>query len=296
MGIVIKKVLITGSTGYLGSRLLKKLLARGYDVCVVKRVDSNIQQHVDLTGNIAYYNNDKSSINRLFSDHKIDLIIHMATAYGRKGELIEEIKDTNLDFPLNILIAALAAKVPYFINTGTSLPFLTNQYALFKNQFAECLQFFDSKITTINVLLEHFYGPGDDASKFITGMIVKMLSNVEKIDLTAGTQIRDFVFIEDVLDGYMSVIDHLMEFNGFTNLPLGSGIGITIKEVVEQIKDLSESTSRLNFGAIKMRDNELMHSDADLSLLKSFGWNPKYEIKEGLRLTIMEKNEHRTKD
>lgn len=288
MGTVIKKVLITGSTGYLGSRLLKQLLARGYDVCVIKRIDSNIQQHIDLIGNIVYYNNDKESINKLFVDHKIDLIIHTATAYGRKGESIDEIKDTNLDFPLNILLAALSAEVPYFINTGTSLPYLTNQYALFKNQFAECLQFFDSKITTVNVLLEHFYGPGDDSSKFVTGMILKMLSNVNEIDLTAGTQVRDFVFIDDVLDGYMSIIDHLMDFNGFTNLPLGSGNGVSIKEVVEQIKDLSKSTSKLNFGAIKMRDNELMHSDADLSLLKGFGWSPKYDLKKGLNLIIME--------
>jgi CDP-paratose synthetase len=148
------------------------------------------------------------------------------------------------------------------------------------------MHFFNSDITSVNILLEHFFGPGDDESKFITGMINKMKSNVPEIELTAGTQIRDFIFIEDVLDAYFVVIKNIETFIGYVNLPLGSGQGITIREIVEFIRELSQSSSVLKFGAVKMRDNELMKSDADISMLNKLGWNPKYNLIEGLKLTL----------
>lgn len=286
MGNRIKTILLTGATGYLGSRLLSKLLKDDYAVCIVKRESSSLKQLLGLKGNLSFYNNDKDDIERLFHENKVDLIIHMATAYGRKGESMLEIKSTNFDFPLMILKNALEHKVKYFINTGTSLPYLTNQYSLFKNQFSECLEFFAAQITVVNILLEHFYGPGDDDTKFITSIIHKMKTNVTEIPLTAGTQIRDFIFVEDVLDAYFMIIKNLNKFNGYTNLPLGSGEGVTIREIVEHIKRQSKSESDLQFGIVPMRENELMKSDADISILKAMGWYPKYSLEKGLEITI----------
>lgn len=286
MGNSIKTILLTGATGYLGSRLLSKLLKAGYAVCIVKRESSSLKQLQEFKGNFNFYNNDKDSIERLFHENTVDLIIHMATAYGRKGESMLEIKSTNFDFPLVVLKNAIEYKVKYFINTGTSLPYLTNQYSLFKNQFSECLEFFSAQITTVNILLEHFYGPGDDDTKFITSIIHKMKTNVAKIPLTAGIQIRDFIFVEDVLDAYFMIIKNLNKFNGYTNLPLGSGEGVTIREIVERIKKQSKSESDLQFGIVPMRENELMKSDADISILKALGWYPKYSLEKGLKITI----------
>ncbi|WP_316810270.1 NAD(P)-dependent oxidoreductase [Pedobacter heparinus] len=282
----IKTILLTGATGYLGSRLLDKLFREDYAVCIIKRKSSSLKQIEALKGNYKLYDNDEESIERLFFENKIDLVIHMATAYGRKGESILEIKSANLDFPLLILKNAVANNVKYFINTGTSLPYLANLYSLFKNQFSECLEFFSAQITSVNVLLEHFYGPGDDDTKFITAMIRKMKSNVADIPLTAGIQIRDFIFVDDVLDAYFAIIANLNRFSGYTNLPLGSGEGVTIRKIVENIKRQSKSTSDLQFGAVAMRENELMKSDADISLLKELGWSPKYTLEKGLKITI----------
>jgi CDP-paratose synthetase len=285
MDKIIKTILLTGATGYLGSRLLEKLLQQNYTVIIVKRKTSSFEKIKELA-NIKFYNNSEADIKQLFEENNIDLILHLATLYGRKGETLMEIKNANLDFPLLLLNYALENDVKYFINTGTSLPFLTNQYALFKNQFAECLQFFNNKITSINILLEHFYGPGDDSSKFITAMIHKMKENVKEIQLTAGIQIRDFIYTEDVLNAYLTMIDSLNKFKGYNVVPLGSGETCTIREIVELIKLYSKSDSELQFGAIPMRDTELMKSDADISILKELGWKPKYSLKQGLELTV----------
>lgn len=281
-----KNIIITGATGYLGFKFLKRLIEDGFNVCVVKRETSNISKLKLLSDNIKFYNNDEFSIIRIFEENKVEMIIHFSTLYGRKGETIFEIKEANLDFPLLLLKYAIDNDVKYFINTGTSLPYLTNQYSLFKNQFSECLEFFSSKITTVNVLLEHFYGPDDEDSKFVTSMIGKMKSNVSEIELTEGIQLRDFIFIEDVISAYLYVISNISNFEGFNVLPLGSGETVTIRKIVETIKEVSGSTSNLLFGKVPMRENELMCSDADISKLKKLGWSPKYNLNEGLRLTV----------
>ncbi|AWK03019.1 epimerase [Flavobacterium crocinum] len=281
-----KNIIITGATGYLGFNFLKKLLDIGFNICVVKRETSDISKIKLLSENIKFYNNDEISIAQMFDENEIYMIIHFSTLYGRKGETIFQIKEANLDFPLLLLKYALDNDVRYFINTGTSLPYLTNQYSLFKNQFSECLEFFSSKITTINILLEHFYGPYDDNSKFISSMISKMSNNILEIELTEGTQLRDFIFIEDVLSAYLCIISNIDKFIGFNNLPLGSGETVTIRKIVETIKEVSESKSNLLFGKIPMRENELLCSDADISKLKSLGWYPKFNLNEGIKLTI----------
>ncbi|TRX04450.1 NAD-dependent epimerase/dehydratase family protein [Flavobacterium gawalongense] len=281
-----RNILVTGATGYLGSRFLDKLLKNNYQICVVKRETSDISKIMSLSAEVKFYNNDEVSIKNLFQENDIEMIVHIATLYGRKGETMFQIKEANLDFPLLILKYAIDNNVKYFINTGTSLPYLTNQYSLFKNQFSECLEFHSSNITTINILLEHFYGPGDDDSKFITSMIGKMKSNIDKIELTEGIQLRDFIFIEDVLDAYFFIINNINKFKGYNNLPLGSGETVTIKGVVETIKEITSSTSDLLFGNIPMRSNELMCSDADISILNGLGWTPKFNLNEGLKMTV----------
>lgn len=294
MDSIIKTILLTGATGYLGGKLLDRLIKLGYKICVVKRESSNINLIGHISNNISFYNNDENSLKKLFAENKVDLVIHTATVYGRKGESLQEIKSSNLDFPLLILTHALKNNVKYFINTGTSLNYLTNQYALFKNQFAECLQFFGNQITSYTILLEHFYGPGDDESKFVTSMINKMKENISSIPLTEGLQKRDFVFIEDVIDGYLFLINNIYNISGYNEVPLGSGHTVTIREIVEKIKLYSGSVSYLNFGAVEMRANELLESNSDISLLKDMGWLPKYSLDEGLLLTISnKKNEYK---
>lgn len=281
-----KTIVITGATGYLGFKFLKNILKTNYNICVLKRETSDISKIKDLSGNINFYNSDESGVRQMFVENNVEMIIHFATLYGRKGETIFEIKEANLDTPLLLLQYAIEHGVKYFINTGTSLPYLTNQYSLFKNQFSECLEFFSSKIVTINILLEHFYGPDDDDSKFISSMIGKMKRNLLEIELTAGTQLRDFIFIEDVLSAYLCVINNIDKFSGFNILPLGTGETVSIRKIVETIKEVSGSKSDLLFGKIAMRENELLCSDADISKLKSLGWSPNYTLNEGLKLTV----------
>lgn len=69
-------------------------------------------------------------------------------------------------------------------------------------------------------------------------------------------------------------------------MPLGSGETVSIRNLVEIIKESSKSQTRLLFGSIPMRKTELLCSNADISILQNLGWTPKFSLNEGIKKTI----------
>ncbi|MBK3333203.1 NAD(P)-dependent oxidoreductase [Persephonella atlantica] len=285
----MKTILITGATGFLGSHLTEKFLNDGHKVIILKRSFSNIWRIKHIIKNLYFYDIDKISLEKVFEENKIDVVVHTATLYGRKKEKISEIAEANFIFPLKILELAIENNIRFFINTDTSLPKYLNYYSLSKNQFKEWLDFLSKNITAINVRLEHFFGEKDDSTKFITWLINQLLNNVKEMKLTAGEQKRDFIYIEDVKDFYSILINSLDKFDtGFHEYELGTGKAVKIKDIVLNLKKLTGNTQTyLNFGALPYRKNEIMFSQADISkIIKDFNWKPKYSLEEGLKRTI----------
>jgi len=173
------------------------------------------------------------------------------------------------------------------VNTDTVLDRFVSTYALTKRQFQEWLYLRKKEIKVINMQLEHFYGPGASSTNFLTFMINKLKNNEPQIDFTLGEQQRDFIYIEDVVNAYLTVIEkenliaeHYSSYQACTNQL------ISIKDLMNLMKSLTNSNSMLNFGAIPYRENELMLSETDNSDLIKLGWKPQYSIKEGLLKTI----------
>jgi nucleoside-diphosphate-sugar epimerase len=287
MGNVGKNILLTGATGYLGSFLLRKLVELNFNVIVVKRNTSSIRRIEDIKNSITFYDLETIDWELLFSSVKFDIVVHTAANYGRNGEQIREIFKANFDFPVQILSLAIQYNVPYFINTDTSLPKLLNSYSLSKKMFAECLNFYSNKVNVLNIVLEYFYGPFDEESKFITGNMNKMYRNVTQIDFTEGIQHRDFIYIDDVVSAFETLLNNLNSFSGFIDIPIGTSITYSLKEVVTLIQQLlNKPDIRLNFGAIPMRKGEILVSKADISLLASYGWEPHFSLMQGIKKII----------
>jgi nucleoside-diphosphate-sugar epimerase len=90
-----------------------------------------------------------------------------------------------------------------------------------------------------NVVLEHFYGPGDDTSKFVTWVIRELLTNVDHIDLTLGEQKRDFIYIDDVVSAFIAIIENESRFKkGFHQFEVGTNNLIEIRQFVNTVKNM----------------------------------------------------------
>lgn len=284
------KILVTGATGFLGSHLVKALVRQGHQVIILKRSFSDTSRLKGVLSSVAVYDLDRSPLSDPFRDHgKLDAVLHTATCYGRGGESFSEVCEANLAFPLRLLEAACSHEAVRFINTDTSLERGINAYALSKKQFSEWgkLAAESGRIRFVNVVLEHFYGPGDDDGKFVTHVIKSCRQGVPELKLTKGEQERDFIYIDDVVSAYLLLLENGSGAEpAFVEYPLGSGQTVSIRALVEMISRLTGSTTQLNFGALPYRQNEAMRSVADVGALERLGWKATTDLAAGLARSI----------
>jgi CDP-paratose synthetase len=281
---------ITGANGFLGSNLCRHFLQEGFRVVAFTRSTSNIHRLDGLGIDIVNVDKDRFPSENRTSD-PIRVLIHTATCYGRKGEESTAIFDANVQYPMKLLRHAQEHGVRKFINTDTVLPDDFNDYSRSKATFREAGADFavSEGLAFINVRLQHMFGPWDSETKFTTHVIRACASNVPSLGLTKGEQRRDFIYIEDVVTAYSTLVHHAMkEGPGRSELEVGSGSATRVKTFVELAHRLTHSRTKLDFGAFAYRPDEVMDACADTSKLQTLGWRCKYSIEEGIQKTIDE--------
>ncbi len=276
--------LVTGATGFLGSHLVARLLNEGKSVVVLKRKRSDLRRLTSVQDKLVFYDLEEANLADVFARHDFKGVLHCATDYGRKNTLPLQLLEANLLLPLELLELAARAGVSLFINTDTILDKGVSHYSLSKKQFLDWLKNYSGELRCVNVALEHFYGPGDDETKFVSDMM-KRIMHGEKIALTAGEQKRDFIYFEDVVEAFSAIWSHLKdEGKGFSHFEVGSGVSTRIRELLELIVKLSGNKSaHLDFGVLPYRVNEVMSSQVNLEGLLALGWVPRVSLEHGLK-------------
>lgn len=287
-----KTVLLTGSTGFLGSHLLKELAKNPkYRLIITKRSFSDTWRINSLLSTpITVYDLDKTAIEKIFLENEIDIIINTAVEYGRKPEDFEKLINTNLTFPLKLLKTALNNGTKAFINTdsyftkaSSGYSYLSD-YVLSKKSLQIWLEYYSTGIKTVNIIPEHLYGENDNKEKFTEKLIRQIaVEQVESIDLTPGEQERDFIYVTDAVNAYIKIIEFCLSENfQYKTFEVGTGKSVKIRDFAEKIKSLSNSPTNLNFGGLNYRNNEIMRSFADTGELLHLGWKPEVSLEEGL--------------
>jgi CDP-paratose synthetase len=286
----MKTILVTGGTGFVGQSLIQGLSNHGYSIVLLVRGGKTLTNTKKL---LRVYDTDEYSLNKAFELESIDCIIHLASSYGRNGEISDVIK-TNICFAIDVLNAALKHNVNHFINTDSFFrKYLSNQsylseYTLTKIQFLEWLKLVDSQINVINMVLHHVYGPNDSKGKFFPWLIGKYFNTDLIIELTSCGDLRDFVYIDDVVDAYLLIVMNLKSITGFVEFDVGTGIVISVKDVVCEL-DLQMKAiglgkdKKILFGALKNKGIGANLITPDVEGLRSLGWIPKFNIKQGLQ-------------
>ena len=281
-------ILLTGATGFLGSHLLKALINKGYEVVVLKRSTSNMWRLKGFENTFKSYDIDQVPLQKAFEEQYIDTIIHTACVYGRKGESIQQILKTNLMFGIELLSTAIDFSTKHFLHTSTLLGKQINAYALSKKQFEEWLKLASNKIQVVNLKLELMFGEQDGNDKFTSWILNELQQEKNIIPLTAGTQKRDFIYIDDVVSAYLTCLEQVPQLKAFNDIEVGTGVltpvktfVILVKEVLEKLKGKPIKT-QLNFGALPYREGEIMEPQVDNSRLCSLGWQPKRSLEENI--------------
>ncbi len=145
-------------------------------------------------------------------------------------------------------------------------------------------------LPVVTVRLFQVYGPGQPAQTLIPSAIRAALSGAD-FRMTPGEQQRDFIYVEDVVEGLMAAAT-APSIEG-ESLDLGTGRACSILQAVERIWELTGARGRILAGAIPYRPGEVMRFVADADhTARLTGWRAAVDLEEGLRRTIYEIRRH----
>lgn len=281
------RFIILGGTGYLGKKLVKELAREGNDILCVRRSSAGAEPGPD-SERVAFCGID--DMEALPPDAAFDCMINLSCRYVRGSVADYDIFEANYFAPLRVFLFALSRNVKRFFTAGTGLPAGLNDYTLSKAQFAETLRWYGEQrrqrndpLTVCNIRMENFYGEDEPTDRFIPGAVGRMKRG-ERVLLTQGTQVRDFIYIDDVVSSMMKLI-HSQELPEYSDIPLGSGEGVSIRELMEYLKAVLHSDSELCFGAVPSRPGE-PDSVADPEVMKKYGIEIQYSWRDGMKKFI----------
>lgn len=278
-------ILLTGATGFLGSRLAARL-AGEHRLVLLKRSTSDLGRLGRLAAELPAYDLDQGGLDRALAEHPVEVVIHAATDYGRPGAA-EPVLMANLLMPVRVAEAAAKAGARFFINADTVMPRFLNPYALAKAQLKEWLRLMGDRLASVSLALQSFYGPGEGGQAFVTHTLAALMAGDGGLAFTAGEQLRDFIYIDDVVEAFVTVLARLAEIGpGQHEIQVGSGQAVTIRQFVALALEQTRSQVRPDFGALAYRHGEPMRCCANISRLEAWGWRPRVELAEGLMRTI----------
>lgn len=284
-----KYVVLTGATGFLGNHLLKVLINNNYHVIGVTREN---RKGISPKKNPSCRWVRPSELSNHILKKKVFAAIHLATNYGH-GKKIEEVITDNVLFPLDVFSICVENDCSLFLTTDTFFGKLgfdyphMRPYIQSKNDLVSWLKIFygrNPSARIFNLRLEHIYGEGDRAGKFIPDLICDLKSNKKIIHMTSGEQMRDFIHVEDVMSAYLKTLTFgKSKQPSFHEYEIGTGVAVSVKFLACMLRDLIGSKSQLNFGALPQRDGEIMYSTCSRAFSDDFSWVANVNLELGLK-------------
>jgi nucleoside-diphosphate-sugar epimerase len=295
------KILITGSTGFVGRHLIPKLIHSKHSI-----LEITIQPEISLglygndTHKYVPHEEDQYGFNKAVKDFKPEIVIHLASFLTSLDDYNTLIKllNTNITFFCQILDAIKECDIKLFVNTGTFAEYYKGNdefdpaylYAATKTASRSFLDYY-SKVyhfKQATVVPYTIYG-GKDSQKKIIDIIYESTESDKPIDLSPGEQVLDFIHVEDITNFYLQLVEQHNCLPQKSNFKLGTGKGHTLKQVTAIIEEVTQKRARINWGGKPYRPSDVMYAVADINsqiiLLK---WHPKIELSEGI-LMLAEK-------
>jgi nucleoside-diphosphate-sugar epimerase len=291
-----KRILITGGSGYLGSHLtdtLKNICMNVYTIDLKTNNYSN-EYLVDLL-------NDHD-LKEVVNEIKPHIIYHLAAVLNRERsyEHHDHIMQVNYFGTIKLLKALQNIKYDNFIFASTSeiygnnpppfhemqIPDPVSPYSLSKSFSELAIKSFSNiynKSFTI-MRMFNFFGKNMPDNFFISQLLTAQKNNIP-FKMTGGEQIRDYLYIDDVISALVLAATNENSKNEIFNVC--SGKGFALKVIANEITSKIKSDFIVSFGAIPYRKNEIWNMVGDNSKIKRIlGFYPKYNLPEAIEFII----------
>ena len=306
MEVKNQNILITGGAGFVGANFVYKFLELGYKISIIEGRKTSLWRLKGIKNkiNINYIDlKNYLDVEKFITKLNPQIILHFAAygTYPRKQKDIRKIIDTNLLGTMNLVNACSKTKFKCFINTGSSSEYgikekpmketdllePDNLYGITKAAATNYCQFTANRLNLPIITMRLFgvYGYFEEKERLIPTVIKSFLTNTE-LKLSSPKSVRDYIFIEDIVEAYLKAIKNIQKVKGEI-FNLGTGKQYSINEVVKTVKEITGSKIKPEYGKIKLGQTEPKNWLADISKIKRLlNWQSKNNLKGGLQKNI----------
>lgn len=301
------KILVTGGSGFIGSRLIPRLVESGHDVYCLERyvtgryVLGGQRKVKTVFGDLR----EHFAVRKFIREVQPDAVIHLASispvsySYDHPNEVIE----TNFLGTVNLAECCLREN-PYFkqfLFAGTSEEYGNHEktpinenmelhpnspYAVSKVAADKYLQYMHDAYDFPVTILRNFntYGRKDNSHFVVERTIAQMLQK-KVVSLGNPNPVRDFLFVEDHVNSYLTCLNNEKSIGEVFNFCTGRGTSIA--QLTEILADLTNFEGDVEWNTIPQRPFDIAVLVGDYSKAKhTLGWESKYSLEEGLELTV----------
>lgn len=297
----MKKVIITGASGFVGSYLVNEFLSNGYEVTAVVRNEksdvSAFQKKENI--NIVYCElKDIQTLKEKLSG-QYDYFLHFAwESSAGQGRGNYELQLKNVEYSCNCVKVAKLLGCKRFVFAGSIMAYEAKEFVL-KNGAEPTSAYIYSiaKLTAsmmaktvavqnniefIDVVISNIYGVGEKSERFLNATVKKIVSGTESIDLTTCEQLYDFIYVTDAVRQIRFALE---KGEGLNSYYIGNKEQFKLRQFVEKIKIALNSDVKLNFGAVKFNGAYFEYKNViDTDSVFNLGFVTEIDFETGVKL------------
>jgi len=301
--VISVKVLITGGYGFIGSHTADRFFKEGYEVYIIDNLVSGQKENVQFKHKSYILSVDDAKCEEVFKANRFDVVVHLAAQVSVKKSLVDPMLDTEsnvLGF-VNMLDLSSKYKVKSFIYASSAAVYgLQSQLPLSEDSPCNPISPYGiSKLTnemystkwndlyglnTVGFRFSNVYGPRQNSNGEggVISIFMDRLTQDKSIIVHGdGTQTRDFIYVEDVVDAmYRSVNSSI---KGVYNL--STNIQTSLTEIIDSLSTI-KPIEKIEY--VNKREGDIDHSVLDNTrIMKDLDWSPLYTMQEGLERTAI---------
>lgn len=307
------KIFITGGTGFIGSNLVHFFLNKGHEVATTIRVQSNLWRLSDLLNDIDFFNLDiinREKISDAFTSFKPDIVIN-TIAYGGYHFEIDSARifENNFYGTISLVEAYINSNAELLINTGSSSEYGFKDHPMSEQDVLEPLGSYavskaaatlysrsksiESKRKIVTLRLFSAYGEFEEPHRLVPYLVTTSIRG-KTAELNDPNNVRDFIYVRDICDAYMNLIESQAKVGFGEIFNLGSGIESKVGEIVDIIEKISGKKLKVEWQySDERKGDKALRWQAEMSKMEEIlSWRPKYSLENGLSTTYswMKKN------
>lgn len=308
------KILVCGGAGYIGSHMVKELQENNEEVVVL----DNLQKgHIEAVKDVAFYKGDlrdRSILNKVFSENKIDAVIDFAADSLVGESVVEPLKyfQNNIGSVLSLLEAMRDYEVSKIVFSSTaatygepqSIPiveddktFPTNPYGESKLAVEKILKWCDNAYGIKYTALRYFNAAGAHIDGTIgedhtpeshlipiilqtaLGIREKMVIFGDDYSTEDGTCVRDYIHVSDLANAHLMALKRLNMGKASTICNLGNGTGFSVKEVIDTARKITGRNIRADIAPRRAGDPAVLIAGSNRAM-EELNWKPRYNSLE----------------